>query len=148
MINLKQEIQNFKWTHHKLEDNFGMTLEQSKKVNELITLAYNNAVDEMSQLFDLYLEEAKEFERNYENKAGEACIALEKILSGRQSTNITDDECKFALMNVEAKRKQDEINYIAHLQRQVREIGDRIINRVVKILEEYEVANEPLCEQT
>jgi uncharacterized protein YbaP (TraB family) len=63
MINLKQEIQNFKWTHHKLDDNFGMTLEQSKKVNELITLAHNNAVDEMSQLFDLYLEEAKEFER-------------------------------------------------------------------------------------
>jgi mannose-6-phosphate isomerase class I len=63
MINLKQEIQNFKWTHHKLDDNFGMTFEQSKKVNELIMLAHNNAVDEMSQLFDLYLEEAKEFER-------------------------------------------------------------------------------------
>ena len=62
MINLKQEIQNFKWTHHKLDDNFGMTLEQSKKVNDIISLAHNNAVDEMSQLFELYLEEAKEFE--------------------------------------------------------------------------------------
>ena len=32
MINLKQEIQNFKWTHHKLDDNFGMTLEPLEKV--------------------------------------------------------------------------------------------------------------------
>lgn len=147
MINLKQEIQNFKWTHHKLDDNFGMTLEQSKKVNDIITLAHNNAVEEMSQLFDLYLEEFEEKKLHYENKAGEACIALEKILSGRQATDISDDEIKFVSINVEAKRKQDEINYITHLQEQVREIGDRIINRVVKILEEYEVKKEPLCEQ-
>jgi hypothetical protein len=63
-----------------------------------------------------------ENKKTYENKAGEACIALEKILSGRQATNITDDECKFASMNVEAKRKQDEINYIQSLRNQVKEL--------------------------
>lgn len=63
MINLKQEIQNFMWISHKLDDNFGLTLEQSKKVNELILKAHNNAIEEMSNLFDLYLEEGKDFER-------------------------------------------------------------------------------------
>jgi ribonuclease D len=85
--------------------------------------------------------------KDYENKAGEACIALEKILSGRQATNITDDECKFASMNVEAKRQQDNLNYIRHLQEQAEKSAERVITRAVKIIEEYEVAKQPLCEQ-
>lgn len=67
-----------------------------------------------------------ENKKSYENKAGEACIALEKILSGRQATNITDDECKFASMNVEAKRKQDEINYIQYLRNQIETLNEEL----------------------
>jgi hypothetical protein len=40
------KIQELKWSHHKLTDNLGMTLEQSKEINEIITIAHNNAIDE------------------------------------------------------------------------------------------------------
>ncbi len=40
-----KKLEQLKWSHHELSDNFGMTLEQSKKVNDLITLAHNNAID-------------------------------------------------------------------------------------------------------
>ncbi len=101
---------------------------------------FNDAVIELSKL----LEEKK---LEYENKAGESCVILAKILSQKQLKDISDDCFSFASMNVEAKRKQDEINYIRYLQEQAKEGAERVIRRVVKILEEYEVKKEPLCEQ-
>jgi hypothetical protein len=98
----------------ELLDAFGIipTVRMGKDKRGFVSLTLLEAI---CTLFD-------ENKRNYENKAGEACIALEKILSGRQATDITDDECKFASMNVEAKRKQDEINYIQSLRNQVKEL--------------------------
>jgi hypothetical protein len=102
----------------ELLDAFGIipTVRMEKDKRGFISLTLLGAI---RTLFD-------ENKRNYENKAGEACIALEKILSGRQATNITDDECKFASMSVEAKRKQDEINYIQYLRNQIETLNEEL----------------------
>jgi len=47
---LRKKIKEEIWVSHELTDNFGMTLEQSKKVNDLITLAYNNAFNKLLEL--------------------------------------------------------------------------------------------------
>jgi len=43
---LKDEV----WEYHKLTDNFGMTIEQSKKVNELILKAHNEVLEKTIRL--------------------------------------------------------------------------------------------------
>lgn len=47
--------------------------------------------------------------------ADKVVIELGKILSGRQNTDISDDEIRFTSLAIENKRKQDESNYIKSL---------------------------------
>jgi hypothetical protein len=66
-----------------------------------------------------------EHSKEYENKMGEACVALAKILVAKQYTEITDDEVKISAMYLEGKRKQDEINYIQYLRNQIEELKEK-----------------------
>lgn len=48
---------------------------------------------------------------------------------------------------IHKEAENDILNFICNLQeQQVKETEDRIINRAVKVIEEYEVKKEPLCD--
>jgi len=84
----------------------------------------------IEHLIESTLEILEEYIRNYENKAGEACVVLAKILSQKQLTDIVKDEFNSASMYIEAKRQQDEINYIKDLQRQIEELKTELMLKV------------------
>ena len=84
----------------------------------------------IEHLIESTLEILEEYIRNYENKAGEACVVLAKILSQKQLTDIVKDEFNSASMYIEAKRQQDEINYIKDLQRQIKELKTELMLKV------------------
>ena len=72
----------------------------------------------------------KEGVNNYKNEAGEACVALNKILSLKQEKDITEDEVSFMKLNLENKRRQDEANYVNSLLSKI----DKLEAELLKLL--------------
>jgi len=56
IIKIQLESQEEIWEYHTLSDNFGMTLEQSKKVNEIIKEVHNTAYKEIIKTIKNYIE--------------------------------------------------------------------------------------------
>lgn len=62
---------------------------------------------------------------------------------------MNNDEVIFDSMRAEAKRKQDKANYIKYLLDTIEMLRSEIngrTSRAVKIIEEYEIKKEPLCD--
>lgn len=57
LLKIKQEAEGEIWEYHKFDDNFGMTFEQTKKVNEFMKCAHNTPLEEIIKTIKNYVDE-------------------------------------------------------------------------------------------
>ena len=83
------KIQELKWTHpewtyHKLTDNLGLTLEQSKEINKIINIVHNNAIDNAIDECRIFIENEIRNKFIDERKKKESTI-------GQNTINVFDE---------------------------------------------------------